>query len=175
MKNLCTAAGLLVLAALSACASIHAYDGASLVPGRSTAAEVQAVMGEPTEKVTVGGDTLFWYPRQAISSRESYAVRVGPDNVVKSVEQRLTEENLKQIVAGKTTMQDMRALMGPPYYKVRYVFRDGDSWEYRMGRGPIDDWMILSVRFDAQGVAQEVTYIADPVRNFCCDNSHFPP
>ena len=164
--------GLLVLGVTAGCASIGAYDGSSLVAGSSTAAEVQAVMGDPAEKITVGGDTLWWYPRQSTVGRRSYAVVVGPNNVVKGVEQRLTEDNLKRIVVDKTTQQDLRALMGPPYYTLRYRGRDGDSWEYRMAPGHVDMWMVLSVRFDGSGVVKDVTYVADPIRqNLMRDNN----
>ena len=165
MKSLRSCCYLFVLAVMAGCASIGAFDGSSLVPGRSTAADVVATMGQPVEKVGVGGDTLYWYPRQSEVSRASYAVRVGPDNIVKSVEQRLTDENLKKIVAGKTTQQDMRALMGPPFFVVRYPGNDGDSWEYKMNPGNIQDWMVLSVRFDAAGVVRNVTYVADTARD----------
>jgi hypothetical protein len=172
MKTMSLWAGsaLLALSMLAGCATTS-YDGASLVPGSTPAAEVEATMGAPADKVSVGADTLWWYPRHP--GRLSYAVRVGADNIVKSVEQRLTEENLKHIQIGKTTSQDMRALMGPPYRVVRYPRRDGDSWEYKMMPGSLDDWMVLSVRFDAAGVVKEVTYVADSARicpNNCDDD-----
>jgi len=171
-------ASLLALLIFSGCAT---FDGSHLVPGNSTAAVVQATMGEPTEKIRVGDDTLWWYPRQ--SSRENYAVIVGADNIVKGVEQRLTEVNLKNIAVGQTTLQDLRTLMGPPHFVTRYRWRDGDSLEYLMNggfgnsTGSIDDWMILSVRFDATGIARDVTYIADPARDCpqsCGDDKWLP-
>jgi len=172
------AASLLALLILPGCAS---YGGAHLVAGNSTAAEVQATMGNPAEKVQIGNDTLWWYVREL--SRESYAVIVGPDNIVKGVEQRLTEGNLKNIAVGQTTPQDLRALMGPPHFVTRYRWRDGDSWEYLMNgglansTGSFDDWMILSVRFDGTGIVRDVTYIADPARDcpLSCSEDKWPP
>lgn len=172
------AASLLALLIASGCAT---FDGSHLVPGNSTAAEVQATMGNPAERTPAGANVLWWYPRQL--SRDNYAVIVGPDNIVKGVEQRLTEANLKNIVVGQTTPQDLRALLGPPHFVTRYRWRDGDSWEYLMNgglgnsTGSIDDWMILSVRFDGTGIVRDVTYIADPIRDCpsSCDDDKWPP
>lgn len=172
------AASLLALLITSGCAS---YNGSHLVPGNSTAAEVRATMGDPAEKTQAGNETLWWYPRKL--SRENYAVIVGTDNIVKGVEQRLTEANLKHIATGQTTSQDVRALMGPAHFVVRYRWRDGDSWEYRMNgglansTGSISEWMVLSVRFDSTGIVRDVTYIADPDTNcpLTCDEDKRPP
>ena len=54
------AASLLALLVIPGCAS---YNGRHLVPGNSTAAEVQATVGDPAEKTRAGDDTLWWYPR----------------------------------------------------------------------------------------------------------------
>src|SRR5512143_1325556 len=102
---------LLGAALLAGCAS---YDGRGLVPGKSSAAEVEQLMGPPAEKtVEPDGDTVWFYPRGPMG-RHTYAVRVAPDGVVRSVEQRLTVENLQKLVAGETTAKDVRALFGPP-------------------------------------------------------------
>ena len=52
---------LLAALALAGCAS---FEGASLVPGRSSAAEVEAAMGPAADKLTTaGGETVYYYPR----------------------------------------------------------------------------------------------------------------
>jgi len=71
---------------LAGCAS---YNGAGLIPGKSTTAEVQATMGAPVERQSVGGESVLWYPRGPMGFH-SYAVRVGSDGVLKAIEQRLT-------------------------------------------------------------------------------------
>jgi hypothetical protein len=155
-------AGLLAVALLlAACAT----PGPDLFPGVSTGAEVQARMGPPAEAMTLAsGDVQWFYPDQPFG-RVSHAVLFGPDGRLKSVEQRLTEANLAKLVVGRTSMADVRALLGPPYRVVRYHARDGDSWEWNMGPGPIDFWKQLSVRFDSRGIVADVSYIDDPARN----------
>ena len=119
-------------------------------------------MGPPVEKVSLAtGEVVWFYPRQPFG-RLSYAVVLGADGIVRSVEQRLTEKNMQRIVPDSSTMQDVRALFGPPTAVVRYPNRDGDSWEYNMLGGPINDWKILSVRFDEAGLVKDVSYVDDP-------------
>ena len=56
---------------LAGCASL---DGSGLVPGTSTAADVQAQMGAPAERLPApGGGSVWWYPHAPIGWY-SYAV-----------------------------------------------------------------------------------------------------
>jgi hypothetical protein len=146
---------------LAACAT----QGPELVPGVSTAAEVEARMGPPAEKMLLSnGDTEWFYPNQPFG-RVTYGAVFNPAGILRSFDQRLTEANLKYLVVGKTTAPEVRALLGPPYRVLRYPRRDGDSWEWNMGPGSIDFWKQLSVRFDSAGVVADVSYIDDPARN----------
>jgi hypothetical protein len=77
------AASLLALLITLGCASIN---GGQLVPGRSTAAEVEATMGNPAERPR-WATTRWWYSRH----RWEICRDRRPDNIVKRVEQRLTE------------------------------------------------------------------------------------
>jgi hypothetical protein len=61
---------------LAGCAS---YSGRGLAPGQSSAAEVEAVMGQPAERSrSANGEAVLWFPRFPFG-RESYAARIGPD------------------------------------------------------------------------------------------------
>src|SRR5688572_29905307 len=65
------------LLGLSACAG---YDGRGLVPGQSTSAEVDQLMGPAKDKrAASNGETVLWYPRLP-SGRVSYAARIGKDD-----------------------------------------------------------------------------------------------
>ena len=86
-------AALLVLL-LAGCAS---FDGRGLVPGQSTAKDVEALMGVPTERIKLpDGDTTWYYARQP-TGRMMYAVRISPDGVMRSREQLLTEQNIANL------------------------------------------------------------------------------
>ena len=98
--------------------------------------------------------------------RVAYAVRIGADGKVLDVEQRLTEENTKKIVAGKMTREDIRQLFGPPYYVTNYPRQQRETWEYPMVPGSMSLWMMLYVDFSPDGIVRDSWYTVDPVRNF---------
>jgi hypothetical protein len=155
MKPLFAAAALLVLAG---CAS---YDGRGLVAGRSTAAEVEGLMGQPREKLALkDGDTIWFYPRNPMG-RDTYAVRVSPDGRVRSVEQTLTVENSARLVAGTSTTRDVREIFGPPNRVIRMGMQQRDAWEYFLYNG-VQVPHTLYVQASADGIVREVFLVRDP-------------
>lgn len=161
MKNL-KAAPLVILLfvvlLLQACAS---YDGRGLVPGNSTTADVERVMGPPKDKVGIaGGDTLWFYPHNPFG-RHTYAVQVAADGRVRSIEQRLTVANMQKLVANVSTVQDVRALFGPPNRVTHFNRQQRDVWEYRMFN-QIDIPYNLYVQYSADGIVREVLFLRDP-------------
>lgn len=147
----CLAAGL-----LSGCAS---YSGSGLVTGKSTAAEVEALMGKPAERVErTGGGSVLYYPRGP-AGRETYAVSIGADGKVQSVEQRLTDVNIAKLVRGTTTAREVRELFGPPPTTTRLPRLERDVWEYPMDSIAMP--YLLLVQFSADGIVREVFKMKD--------------
>jgi outer membrane protein assembly factor BamE (lipoprotein component of BamABCDE complex) len=153
---------LAIVLLLAGCAS---YDGRGLVPGQSRAADVEALMGAPTEKLTVGGDSVWFYNRNP-AGLHVYAVRIAPDGVMRSIEQRLTVRNVHQLRPGSTTAQQVKELLGSPWRVTTGVRQGGEIWEYRMH----DDTQKehgLSVQFSADGLVRQVfllrEYVNEPV------------
>lgn len=60
MTHIALAAAMLILGA-----GCEAYSGYTLVPGKSTSAEVEATMGAPAEKLERDGETVWYYPRRS--------------------------------------------------------------------------------------------------------------
>jgi len=140
----------LVVVLLAGCAS---YDGGALVPGKSTAAEVEALMGTPDERIAVGRGASDWFYTRP-SGGDSYAVRVGPDGIVQGVEQRLTEESFAKLRIGVSSRAQVRALLGPPYSTTYFDRQKREVWGYKYRR--VTERMILWVRFSDDGVVREV-------------------
>jgi hypothetical protein len=137
------------------------YDGRGLVSGKSTASDVESVMGPPAEKVaTAGGDSTWFYPH-APAGRDTYAVRIGPDGVVRAVEQRLTEANMAKLVAGTTTVKEVRELLGPPNRVFRMERQQREAWEY-LYYNVIQVPFFLYVQASPDGIVREVLTIRDP-------------
>jgi hypothetical protein len=155
---------LLLLAAivLQGCA---AYDGHGLVPGQSTATDVERIMGQPAERLPEStGEAVWFYPRNPYG-RHTYAVRIAKDGRVVDVEQRLTIDNLAKLRAGSSTAKDVRALLGPPYRITRLDRQQRDVWEYRMFN-QIQIPHNLFVQYSYDGIVQEVLLLRDPSQDF---------
>jgi hypothetical protein len=155
MKTLCVAT-CLAAALFSGCAS---YSGQGLVTGKSTAAEVEALMGKPAERVEKpGGGSVLYYPRGPMG-RETYAVVLGADGKVQAVEQRLTDANIAKLVLGTTTAREVREIFGPPPTTTRLPRLQRDVWEYPMD--PISMPYLLLVQFSDDGIVREVFKMKD--------------
>ena len=112
---------------VSGCAS---FDGSSLVAGKSAAAEVEALMGAPAERVaSADGGQVLYYPRQP-AGRRTFVVSIGADGVMRSIEQRLAQEHFGKLAAGTSTANEVRELLGPPVRVVRMERVERDVWDY---------------------------------------------
>ena len=146
------------LSILSGCASL---DGRGLVPGKSTGKEAEALMGAPAARLkTAGGDEVLYYPRQP-EGRVCYAVSVGADGVMKSMEQRLNRANFARIVAGKSTRDQVRELLGPPFHILDQRLKGVEVWEYPWLE--IDEKRVLFVEISPDGVVRRVDEAHDQV------------
>jgi len=142
---------------LAGCAS---YAGSGLVPGRSTAAEVEAVMGPATDRRPgPDGETVLWFPRMPYGDG-TYAARVGADGRLVAIEQRLTEENIARIERGRTTADQVLDLVGPPYRVDQFARMEREIWTYKMQVFPFPK--ALFVQLSPDRVVREVYYMDDP-------------
>jgi outer membrane protein assembly factor BamE (lipoprotein component of BamABCDE complex) len=134
---------------------------ASQLPPGASAVQVESVMGRPAERRTEpNGDTVLWYPRMPYGDG-SYAARFGPDGRLISLEQRITEENVARIERGKTTADQVRDLVGPPYRIDQYPRMDREIWTYKIGQVfPFPK--ALFVQFSPDHIVREVYFMDDP-------------
>lgn len=138
----CTA--LLVLL-LAGCAG----DGRNLEPGVHDAKAVRAAMGAPKEilKAPEGGE-IWFYPRGRVG-RETLRAELGPDGRLRRVEQVLHEKSFDRIVAGKTTREELRRMLGPPDHEWLAMNGAETNWEYRYWWAQLP-W-VMTVGIDQQG------------------------
>jgi len=140
------------------CAS---YDGAGLVPGRSTAQEVEALMGPPAERIAAADGTATWFYPRGPFGPHTYAVQLSAGGVVRSVEQVLTLQNIAKIRLGETTAKQVRALIGPPWRTAHLDRQQREVWIYNIV-DQIDTPHILSVQMSSDGVVREVVTTRAP-------------
>jgi hypothetical protein len=151
---------LAVLAVLVAgCAS---FAGRGLVPGQSSAAEVEAVMGRATDKRPgVGSETVYFFPRLPWGYA-TYAARIGADGKLIALEQRLTEENISRLKPGVTRADEIRDLLGPPFEPMKQALSGDEIWTYpmRIAGYPRPKWFLAQL--SAEGVLRSTYLIDDP-------------
>ena len=142
---------------LGGCAS---YDGRGLVPGESTAADVEARMGAPTERLKAAdGDTLLFYSRQPFG-RQMFRAAIAPDGRLRSVEQVLTEANVAKIVPGETTRARLREMFGPPYESSTFERMQREAWTWTIYN--INQFeFTLNVQMSPDGIVREVIMVKD--------------
>ena len=133
--------------------------GSRLVPGQSTAAEVEQAMGKVAERMPgPDGESVLWFPSQPYG-RVSYAARIGKDGKLVSVEQRLTPEYLAHIQPGKSTKDEVRAILGPPWRIDPFPRMQREAWTYAaQGMNPQQ----YVVQFSNDGIVRERFSIDDP-------------
>jgi hypothetical protein len=145
-------------ALLAGCVS---YGGPALVAGQSTAADAQARLGEPTQRLKLAnGDSALYFSRLPYG-RAMYVVTVGSDGVMKSMEQRMNQATFARVVANSSTKKEVNELLGPPGKEGRLERQQRDWWEYRYANiGP----RIVFVQFSDDGVVREMLDLADEER-----------
>lgn len=110
-------------------------------------------MGAPAEKRDArSGETVWFYPRPG--ERQTYAIRIGPDGVVRAVEARLTPEFIRRILVGRSGHDEVRALLGPPRSVTRDRRQAREIWEYDI-YGRAGSAALLWVQFSDDGKVRE--------------------
>jgi hypothetical protein len=146
----------LSLAAVITAAGCASFDGRGLVPGQSSATDVERVMGAPADKRQVGSETWYFYSRQPYG-RVTYVARVAPDGRLVALEQRLTDATVAKIIPNATRAQEVRDLLGPPWTAVQYSRLERDTWTWWMRRyGDPGIPVELVVQMSPDGVVREV-------------------
>jgi hypothetical protein len=151
---------LIAVATALSLASCASYDGRSLIPGKSTDAEVEALMGPSADRRSgPNGETVRYYSRLPFG-RVIFAARFGPDGRLKALEQRLIEDNFERLKSGVSRADDVRELLGPPYRVEQFPRMQREIWTYQW-QGLTSDRLLL-VQFSADGIIREVYKIEDP-------------
>ena len=144
---------------LAGCAST---EGRGLVPGQSSAAEVEARMGPAADKRPApGGETVYYYPRLPWGYA-TYAARISPEGKLIALEQRLTLENTETLKVGSTRAEQVLDLLGPPFEPMHQRLSGKDLWTYpmRVPGNPTPRWFLVQI--SPEGVLSDKYFIDDP-------------
>ena len=134
--------------------------GPPLVPGQSSADDVRARMGRPAETLTTaGGETVFFYPQHPWG-HATYAARLDAGGKLIAVEQILTEDNIKKVVKEKSTMKEVRDLLGPPWEPMTRPHRVIWTYPMRIPSDPTPKWFVVQMSHD-DNIVREAFLIDD--------------
>lgn len=140
------------LCALLSALGLPACDNdllARLKPGVTTASEVRRIMGEPgMEWKNPDGGRTWEYTRQP-EGNQCYMITLGPDEVLKSVEQVITPENQARVRPGMSK-DDIRRLLGKPRSVQTYSLKQEEVWDWKVGKEVTTD-VFFNVHFDMLG------------------------
>jgi hypothetical protein len=118
----------LAVAGLAACDAVTLNE---LKPGVSTGYEVRDKLGKPGIEWRNDDGSVTWeYTRQP-EGTECFMVTVGPDNVLKSIENVLTPQNFARVQPGWTKDQ-VRRLLGKPRSVQVFALKKEEVWDWRL-------------------------------------------
>jgi hypothetical protein len=100
-----------------------------LRPGISTTAEVIDKLGRPTMEWQEGANKVWEYPFTPEGTR-NYMLTIGPDGILKAMEQVLTPENFAKVQPGMTREQ-IRRLLGKPAAMQFFTLKQEEAWEWK--------------------------------------------
>ena len=140
-----------ITAAIAAIATIlPGCDSAVLQeikPGVTTATEVRARMGNPGYEFRNEDGGVTWEFTRQPSGVHCYMITFGPDQIVRSVDQVLTEANYAKVQPGMTRDQ-IRRLLGQPARVQTFDNLLEEVWEWRIEGVPHNEETYLNVFFD---------------------------
>ncbi len=110
------------------------FNVRELKPGVSTATEVNARFGPPQAEWPNDDGSVTWeYSRQPMGA-ECYMITIGPDRVLRAIDQVLNEATLARVQPGMDGAQVMR-LIGRPASRQRFDLKRETVWEWLIDRG----------------------------------------
>ncbi len=116
-------------------------------PGVTTAVEVRAKMGNPGFEFTNDDGTVTWeYTRQP-AGVHCYMITLGPDQVVRKLEQVLNEGNYAKAREGMTR-DEIRRLLGKPANRMVFDNLREEVWEWKIEGVPANQPTFFNVHFD---------------------------
>ncbi len=127
------------------------FNARDLTPGVSTADEVRIRFGPPQAEWRNDDGSVTWeYSRQP-EGAECYMITIGPDRVLRSLEQVLNEAVLARVQPGMEGDQVQR-LIGRPASRQRFELKHETVWEWLIDRGShTGELLYFTATFDDSG------------------------
>lgn len=121
-----------------------------LRPGVSTAREVRERLGEPGMEWEEGDGGRTWEFPRGPAGTDTYMATLGPDGVLRRIEQVLTEDNFARIEKGMDEGR-VRRLLGRPGSVQHFPLKPETVWDWRILGTPPTDETHFHVHFGPDG------------------------
>jgi len=149
----------LVVSSLTLLAAACAHYGADLVPGSSTIEQVKGSMGQPTlVRQYSDGTEALWYSKLPYG-RQNWAAVLDKDGILVSFDQRLTERYIQQSRPNASTADNVLDLLGPPFRRTPFPFKNAEAWEYQLPTTP--EYQTLYVEIGQDSVVKSFYKLYD--------------
>jgi len=134
---------------ITACDYINVKE---LQPGVSTSAEVRERFGPPHMEWRNEDGSLTWEFSRQPQGIECYMITIGPDQILRRIDQVLNEETFAKVQAGMNGDQ-VRRLLGKPASSQFFQLKQETVWEWRISHGPdgTSDPVFFTVTFNNEG------------------------
>lgn len=122
-----------------------------LQPGVSTAMEVRDRFGPPQREWHNDDGSVTWeYSRQP-EGAECYMITIGTDNILRALDQVITEQTLARIERGMNGTEVSR-LLGKPASSQFFELKQETVWDWLIERGTtFSDPIYFTVSFNTEG------------------------
>jgi hypothetical protein len=138
--------GALAAIGLIGCDAVNLKD---LKPGVSTGFDVRDKLGKPGIEWRNDDGSVTWeYTRQP-EGTECFMATIGPDNILKRLENVLTPQNLARVQAGWTKDQ-VRRLLGKPRSVQSFAMKKEEVWDWRLPP-EFNAAVFFNIHFDQDG------------------------
>lgn len=145
--------------ALTAC-EVRISDPSKLKAGQSTGFDVRDVYGKPSSEWKEPDGGTVWMFVKGPMGYQTYKATIGSDNVLKSMEQVLSDAYFAKVQKGMS-MIEVERLLGKPAEDVTFALKKERVWTWRYEASPSLKRM-FDVHFDTNGQVVEINRRDDP-------------
>jgi hypothetical protein len=133
-----------------------------LKPGVSTAQEVRSRMGPPAAEYANPDGSVTWEFNRQPNGIECYMATIGSDQVLRKIEQVLTETNLAKVAVGMDRAE-VRRLIGKPGSVTTYPNSNEEVWDWRIAGAIQTEEAHFHAHFDpASGLVTRTSRRVEP-------------
>ncbi len=150
---------ILLGATLTAC-EVRMSDPSKLKVGQSTGFDVRDVYGKPSSEWKEPDGSTVWMFVKGPMGYQTFKATVGADNVLKSMEQVLSDPHFAKVQKGMS-MIDVERILGKPGEDVTFPLKKERVWTWRYEASPSLKRM-FDVHFDTNGQVVDINRRDDP-------------